>query len=67
MKGSEAERGIETGGIRQIGVFFCEPLEIEFDALNRPWLKVRKWLIHPDKAARENICNAEGIGFIPLF
>jgi len=59
-----AKKLIQAGEIFKVGFYYCRAIDIEYDALNRPWLKVRKWLIHPSK---NNICNAEGIGYIPLF
>jgi len=67
MKVEEAKRLIKTGEIFQRGLFYCKAVRIEYDRLGRPWLKVKKWLIHPETARKHNICNAEGIGYIPLF
>jgi len=67
MEINEAMKWLESGEIREVGLFFCKPLEITEDRLNRPWLKIKKWLIHPETATKYNICNAEGVGYIPLF
>ena len=67
MKEVEARKWLENKEIRQVGIFYCEPIKIEEDELGRQWLKVRTWLIHPETARKNNICNAEGVGYIPLF
>jgi len=62
----EAKELIRTGEIKKAGVFYIKALKIEEDALGRKWLKVKTWLIHPEKAKKANICNAEGTGYIPI-
>jgi len=63
----KAKKLIETGEIFRVGFFYCKAMSIEYDRLKRPYLKVKKWLIEPSVAVKRNICNAEGIGFIPLW
>ena len=63
----KAKELIKSGEIIQMGTKYIKAIDIEHDRLGRPWLKVKTWLIHPNVAAKNNICNAEGIGYIPLF
>jgi len=60
----EAKKWIKEGGVRKVGLYYAKPIEIVEDELGRPWIKVKTWLIHPES---RHICNAEGIGYIPLF
>ena len=62
-----AERLIKTGEVFRRGLYYCKAVSIETDDLGRKWLKVKTWLIDPETANKLNICNAEGIGWIPLF
>jgi len=63
----KAKDWIKQGDVRFVKGKWIKPIKIVYDGLNRPWLKCRYWFIEPAKATRQNICNAEGICYIPLF